>query len=131
MQTGVPHCIHTAVGLLPSNHYALLFCHWLNLRIHPSLIHAATLYITHLVPSWMRAHISALWQELLPRCFVVSVSVWEHTVGGGRKANGNRFFFTPFPSGVMNIKECIESQEVEAEDFHHELMHLSVLLYYI
>lgn len=46
---------------------------------HASLTHPQE-HITHLVSFWMRAHIFALWREHLPRCFVVSESVWEHTL---------------------------------------------------
>lgn len=46
---------------------------------HTSLRHPQK-YIMHLVEFQMRAHIFALWQEIFPRCFVVSESVWEHTL---------------------------------------------------
>lgn len=51
-------------------------------QTHSSFSHPSD---TPFVPSctcvslYMHAHIFGLWRELLPRCFVVSESVWEHT----------------------------------------------------
>lgn len=85
---------------------------------HASLTHPQE-HITHLVSFWMRAHIFALWREHLPRCFVVSESVWEHTlepelwvVGG--KQMWIEIFATLLPAGLKISWEFNDSSQREA-----------------